>query len=483
TLKVSSEEAAQVRAALDVCSTPVSLTDLDGNFCYRNRALVKFMGQCTKVHDIPLPSIIQQYGETKTAISSISAVTHVQLKAEQFEIELVCTPVMNSEGAIAGIATEWLDHTAENRMARELEKVIGLAGQGYLDRRIDTTHSSGFFKNLGEQFNLLTSTVNSNLEEMAATMQELAKGNLDIKTDCIDYSGQFGKLRQDIHTTIDSIQKIVHGIVKDVTRVHQSIDTITSRNTELYQRTEQQMLDLQATTRGMEALSSTVTQNADNAHSASDLSSQARSLAEAGGKVVSRTVNAMHEISDVSNQMSDIISIIDGISFQTNLLALNAAVEAARAGEEGRGFAVVAGEVRNLAQKSAESASDIKELIDDSLNKVENGSRLAQQSGEALERIMRRAEDVDSIITEIANSSSEQLNSIANMSGAISRLEDAVTQNRARADETRISSEELQGQARQMQSRIEFFTVPDSTPASGSATKHRAWKTPETAEA
>ncbi len=474
-LKKTSEEAASVRSTLDVCSTPVSLTRVDGSFAYRNSALIGFMSQHNEIDGNTIDVLIEKFGTPKLQLSNITQAQRISLNTEQLDLELVCTPVLNSSGTLTGTAVEWLDNTDENRMAKELEKVIGLAGQGYLDQRLETHQSSGFFKNLGEQFNLLTSTVNSNLDEMAETMQALAKGNLDINTNCIDYSGQFGRLRQDIHQTISSLRSIVLGVISDVSTVQESVEIIAKGNIELSQRTEQQTVDLESTTHGMQSLTHIVANNASNARTASDLSGQARDLASDGGRVVKKTVDAMQKISDVSNEIATIISIIDDISFQTNLLALNAAVEAARAGEQGRGFAVVATEVRNLAQKSAASANDIKILIDDSLSKVQTGSLLAQESGEALERIMKRANEVDQIITQISLSGDEQMHSIEEVNGAVSRLESAVVKNRALANKTRNSSEELQQQAQQMQSRVEFFTVSEvnkfRSPASDS-TQH-----------
>lgn len=459
-LKKASDEAASVRAALDVCSTPVSLSDTSGKLKYRNAALTSLMSQYPELDNSNPDILMQKYGNSNLRLAGLKSTEKVELKSADFEIELVCTPVKNNNDEFIGIATEWLDNTAQNKMAVELEQVIELASKGILDRRIDTSNTEGFFKNLGEHFNTLTTTVNQNLTEMGSTMQAFAGGHLDIDTTQQNYTGQFGALRKDVNRTIDSIREIVIGIIDDSGTVNQSVGTITSGNIELSKRTEQQADDIHATTDRIQRLTHTVTKNAGNANTASELSTEARCFATDGGNIVKKTVSAMKDILLVSNQMANIVSLIDDIAFQTNLLALNAAVEAAHAGDQGSGFAVVANEVRDLAGKSADAANGIKLLIDNSLDKVKAGSKLAEESGEALERIVRRVEDVDQIIIMIAQSSNEQLSNIEDINKAVTRLGDVVSQNRSLAENTRESSELLRTQAHRMKSRVEFFKIP-----------------------
>ncbi len=472
-LKETSEQAASVRATLDVCRTPVSLSDAEGAYRYQNTALKSFMENYPQIQAKTIDQITREFSNQKIQLSNLKHSEHIFLNSEEFQIELVCTPVVSSDGNLVGVATEWLDHTAQNRMAGEFEKVIELVGQGYLDQQIDTSQIKGFFKNLSDQFNILTSTVNNNLTNIAATMQKLSTGDLDIVITCNQGSGQFSHLCQDINTTINSVRAVVLGIICDVETVQKGIIAIASSNTELYERTEQQASDLSATKQEVHELSQTIVNNAANAQTASDLSGEASQLAGNGEHVVRKTVNAMQEISNVSTQIADIISIIDDISFQTNLLALNASVEAARAGEQGRGFAVVASEVRNLAQKSADSARDIRILIDNSLKKVKTGSQLAGESGAALESIMKCVNNVDQIITQIAQSGNEQLDSIQAVNNTVDRLVAGVSKNRELATDTRKSSEQLQQQVGQMKTRTKFFNIGDTTTPACSALEQK----------
>jgi methyl-accepting chemotaxis protein len=211
----------------------------------------------------------------------------------------------------------------------------------------------------------------------------------------------------------------------------------------------------------MEELTGTVRQNADNARQANQLAAGARELAERGGSVVSTAITAMGEINKASKKIADIIGVIDEIAFQTNLLALNAAVEAARAGEQGRGFAVVAAEVRNLAQRSAGAAKEIKSLIKDSVEKVEEGSRLVNDSGGTLQEIVGSVKRVSDIIAEIAAASEEQSTGIDQVNKAVTSMDQAVQQNAALVEEAAAASESMDEQARTLTDLMTFFRVED----------------------
>jgi len=216
----------------------------------------------------------------------------------------------------------------------------------------------------------------------------------------------------------------------------------------------------------MEEMTSTVKQNADNAAHASKLAIAARDQAEKGGAVVSKAVTAMVGINDASKKIADIISVIDGIAFQTNLLALNAAVEAARAGEQGRGFAVVATEVRNLAGRSATAAKEIKGLIQDTVSKVDEGSKLVTQSGATLEQIVTAVKKVTDIVTEIATASNEQSSGIEQVNKAVMQLDELTQQNAALVEQASAASQAMAEQARDLNSSMARYQVNTSTDSS-----------------
>ena len=255
-------------------------------------------------------------------------------------------------------------------------------------------------------------------------------------------------------------------LVGIVSQVRAGTDTITTASSEIAQgnldlssRTEEQASSLEETASSMEELTSTVRQNADNARQANTLAGAASDVASKGGAVVGQVVQTMESINASSRKIVDIISVIDGIAFQTNILALNAAVEAARAGEEGRGFAVVAAEVRNLAQRSASAAKEIKVLIDDSVNKVEVGSKLVDRAGATMQEVVDSVQRVNHIISDIAAASAEQRQGIEQVNDAITQMDQVTQQNAALVEEAAAASNAMQEQAAALAAAVSVFQL------------------------
>jgi methyl-accepting chemotaxis protein len=244
--------------------------------------------------------------------------------------------------------------------------------------------------------------------------------------------------------------------------VHRGADEISAGNANLSQRTEEQSSSLEETASSMEEMTTTVKQNADNAGQANQLAMAARDQAEKGGSVVSQAVKAMADINDASKKIADIIGVIDDIAFQTNLLALNAAVEAARAGEQGRGFAVVASEVRSLAGRSATAAKEIKELIQDSVRKVEDGSVLVTQSGQTLEKIVASVKKVSDIVAEIAAASREQSSGIEQVNRAVMQMDELTQQNAALVEQATAASQAMAEQVRGLNEMLARYRITEA---------------------
>jgi methyl-accepting chemotaxis protein len=230
-------------------------------------------------------------------------------------------------------------------------------------------------------------------------------------------------------------------------------------NLDLSQRTEQQAMALERTASSMEELTSTVRQNADNAKQARTLADNASSIAEKGGDVVGRVVTTMGQINDSAKSIGDIIGVIEGIAFQTNILALNAAVEAARAGEEGRGFSVVAGEVRNLAQRSAAAAKEIKTLISASVERASNGSQLAQDAGQTMDEVVKAVKRVTDIMGEISAASAEQSSGIEEINLAVSQMDAGTQQNAALVEQATAAARALDDQAQALKVAVAKFSL------------------------
>lgn len=304
----------------------------------------------------------------------------------------------------------------------------------------------------------LQKTIEAVLDETSQVMNALSHGELTQKITG-EYSGEFAMLAESINGFIDKLQDIVSQIVESSDTMTHSTVEISNGNSDLSQRTEEQAASLEETAASMEEMTGTIRQNADNAGKANSLATAAVQQAEKGGEVVANVVQAMAEINKSSKEIADIIGVIDEIAFQTNLLALNAAVEAARAGEQGRGFAVVAGEVRNLAQRSAGAAKEIKSLISDSTSKVEEGSRFANASGETLNEIVVGIKNVGDVIAEIAAAGQEQSAGIEQVSKAISQMDEVTQQNAALVEEVAAASESMTTDAQNMNELMGFFKL------------------------
>ena len=275
-------------------------------------------------------------------------------------------------------------------------------------------------------------------------------------------------------SVLGTMQASLANLVGQVRNASDSIATgaaqIASGNADLSQRTEQQAANLEETAASMEEMNATVRNNADTARQATQLATSASAVAEKGGQVVAQVVTTMDEITASSKRIGDIIGVIDGIAFQTNILALNAAVEAARAGEQGRGFAVVAGEVRSLAQRSAEAAREIKGLISTSVEKVDAGSRLVGEAGTTINEVVTQARRVADLIGEISSATIEQTSGISQVSQAVTMLDQATQQNAALVEQSAAAADSLRQQAFAMTEVVKTFTIGDGQAGHGAHT-------------
>jgi len=309
---------------------------------------------------------------------------------------------------------------------------------------------------------MLTRSITTPLRRAVALARQVAAGDLttEIRTESRD---EVGDLLDALKTMSTSLRKTVTEVRAGTEHIVTASRQISSGNMDLSSRTEQQAGSLEETASSMEELTSTVRQNADNAREANVLAKNASQIAAHGGQVVSQVVSTMASINASSKKIGDIIAVIDGIAFQTNILALNAAVEAARAGEQGRGFAVVASEVRNLAQRSAAAAKEIRGLISDSVQKVDAGERLVGEAGATMQEIVQGIGRVTDIMAEIASASAEQSTGIEQVNEAITQMDGVTQQNAALVEEAAAASAALQEQATTLAQLVSVFNVGDGS--------------------
>ncbi|MEP8664279.1 methyl-accepting chemotaxis protein [Enterobacter cloacae] len=298
----------------------------------------------------------------------------------------------------------------------------------------------------------------SPLTRLIDNIRHIASGDL-VKRIEVEGANEMGELADSLRHMQSELVRTVGDVRNGANAIYSGASEIAMGNNDLSSRTEQQAASLEETAASMEQLTATVKQNAENARQASNLALSASETAQKGGKVVDNVVQTMRDIAGSSQKIADIISVIDGIAFQTNILALNAAVEAARAGEQGRGFAVVAGEVRNLAQRSAQAAREIKSLIEDSVGRVEVGSTLVESAGETMGEIVNAVTRVTDIMGEIASASDEQSRGIDQVGLAVAEMDRVTQQNASLVEESAAAAAALEEQASRLTQAVAVFRI------------------------
>ncbi|MGA8649117.1 MAG: methyl-accepting chemotaxis protein, partial [Xanthobacteraceae bacterium] len=432
--------AARIRSALDSCTTNVMVADENCNIIYMNNTLVKMLKAAEadlrkelpnfdseKLLGAPMDVFHKNPAHQRRLIENLNGTFEADIKVGVRKFHLIASVAKGADDRRLGTVVEWKDTTAEKAIEEEINGMVQAAIDGDLARRLTLEDKTGFFRNLAAAMNKLCELFSDVIREVKQAAREVANASAEISTSTTDLS----------------------------------------------QRTEEQAAGLEETSASMEEISATVKKNAENAQQANDSANNTREVADRGGQVVAKAVEAMALIDKSSHKVSDIIGVIDEIARQTNLLALNAAVEAARAGEAGRGFAVVASEVRSLAQRASQAAKDIKDLITNSNNQVREGVDLVNKAGTALDDIVESMNRVAAIVSEIAAASAEQATGIEQVNKALTQMDEVTQQNSALVEENAATAKTLEHQAQALNERVALFRI-DEAAAMAPGMAHRA---------
>ncbi|MEL3953802.1 MULTISPECIES: methyl-accepting chemotaxis protein [Stenotrophomonas] len=460
----------QVRQALDVSRTAMMIADNDHVIRYVNQSVVTLLRnqQASLREAFPdfdaerlVGSSIHRFhanpDRIRAILNTLMATHHGRVRIGPVHFAQVVTPVFDAQGQRQGFAVEWHDRTHELLLENAVAGIVDAASKGDLDRRLQATDGGASFLNgLTGGINQLLDSVGGTVGEIRRMLSALADGDLDQRMQG-DFHGSFEAMQRDANATAAQLTAMVERIKQCTGSISLAASEIASGNDDLSERTERQAAHLEETAASMEELTSTVRQNAEHARQASSLAHGAHDVATRGSHVVSQVVTTMDGIQTASRRIGDITRVIDGIAFQTNILALNAAVEAARAGEQGRGFAVVASEVRILAQRSADAAKEIKNLIDASVVQVAEGARLVQDAGQTMGEIVSSVASVSGIMAEISSASQEQAAGIDQVNQTVAQMDDATQQNAALVEEASAAARLLEAQAADLTQAVAVF--------------------------
>lgn len=465
----------RIKQALDNVSANVILVNVNNDVVYINDAMRGVLREiepqiqqyCTgfntsDIVDSSLISLLTSINVSSSMLFNSTSEQSVEIKINELTYALVSNPVLDNNGDVIGTVVQWTNRTLELQTAQEIQSVVDSAMAGDLTQRVDMDDKVGFYATFSSSLNQLVNVAAQVINDTSRVFGSLAKGDTSQRIEQ-SYQGQFDQLKTDANATIDKLTEVVSSIKDSSNLINHVSQNIANGNHELHKRTLDQSASLEQNNAAMKDIAQMVQDTSNNTTNTENIAKGALSLAQNGGNVIEKAIDAMEKINTSSNNIGEITSVIDSIAFQTNLLALNAAVEAARAGEQGRGFAVVAGEVRNLAGRSALAAKEIKGLVNDSQSKVNEGTRLVGESGETLTNIVQSISELTGLIAEISDATDVQNNRSHEVNQTTSHLSRLTVENAAIVEKAAQSSDDLRKHSQRLEELVAFFSQPQAT--------------------
>lgn len=451
----------RVRQALDVAGAAVLVTDAEGRVVYANDALAHSFAQAGIDTPWSTGTDVAVLGDSVHAVlrkaqeSNAPVDAEVELGTSGFLLR--ASPVLE-QSRMLGLVMEWQDRRLERVIVNEVAAVVAAAAAGDLQGRIALEDKLGFVRQLGERINALLDSVQAQLGDATRVIGHFARGDLSARMRD-DGQGIYARLRHGLEEAMQQVGGIVSSIQHSAGSVQDAVQDMASGTADLSGRVEQQVRDVHDALERVRSVAGEARENAGSARQSAEVSAAASSAAERGSEATAAAISGMEQLRASSRHIRDIVATVDSLSFQTNLLALNAAVEAARAGSQGRGFAVVAGEVRLLAQRSAEASQQIRVLVDASLQQVEEGARLVDTSGEAMHDINGRVQQVVTAMARIDAASERQVVAVDDVERLLRRIGEGTTQSGNVARASSQAAVEMRVQAQELAAAAEMFVL------------------------
>ncbi len=456
--------------ALNAATTNIMVADANFNITHINDSLKEMFTrnepeiqkelpdfQADSIEGSNMDAFHKHPEHQREMVAQLSEPWEAELNIADLVLRLTVVPIEDSQKRRLGYVVEWLDRTQEAKLLSEIASVIDGMKQGIFDRRV-TFAAEGTFASIKDGINEAVGITAKAIDEIKGVVKALSSGDLTAQS-CAEFEGDLKDLQSMLNGAMTRMRGVVEKTVETANLVDLESKEVLDGAVSLSARVQQQASALQQSSSTMNEISSTVSNNSETASLAAKNVIEFQMDINDATDFMQKSISAMDLIQEFGQKISEIVTIIDSIAFQTNLLALNAAVEAARAGEQGRGFAVVASEVRNLAQKSAEAANEIKLLINESVEHIGEGTQLVRQSGETLQKVN---EDIDAVVkqvNQIALASTEQSQGIEQVNQAISELDIVTQQNAALVEETTATTETLSHEADKLKEEVSFFKI------------------------